>query len=130
MDQGNWNGYQNQNYGTRPENDGRQPVPEQQYGQPRQPVIIVGEPERDKRQTKNLAISSLVLGILSLVFCWIPYIALIVGIIALVQGIVSIAQHRAGQGMAVAGIITGGLGTLLGFILGFFMVIGLMLYSM
>lgn len=34
-----------------------------------QPVIIAGNPAEDKRRTKNLAIISLVCGILSIVFC-------------------------------------------------------------
>ena len=94
-------------------------------------MIIVGEPERDKRQSKNLAVSSLVLGIVSLVFCWLSYISIILGVIAVVQGIISVAQRRPGQGMAAAGIATGGLGILLSLILGFLMIVGMaVLYGM
>lgn len=130
MEQNNWNENENQNFGGQTGYTGSGPAP-QQYGQPHEPVIIVGEPERDKRQSKNLAISSLVLGILSLVFCWLSYISIILGVIAVVQGIISVAQHRPGQGMAAAGIATGGLGTLLSLILGFLMIVGMaVLYGM
>lgn len=75
-------------------------------------VIVIGEPIPDKRTTKNLAICSLVLGILSIVFSWIPYIGIILALIALPQGIVSLVQKRPGKGLAIAGIITGVVGIL------------------
>lgn len=90
-----------------------QAVESQPSAQPRKPVIIVGEPEQDKRRNTSLSVCSLVLGIMSIVFFFAPHITLIVGIVAVVQGIVAVAQHRAGQGLAVAGIITGAVGFLL-----------------
>ena len=66
---------------------------------PRQQVIVIGEPIPDKRTTKNLAICSLVLGILAIVFSFLPYIGIILALIALPQGI-------PGKGLAIAGIIT------------------------
>ena len=74
---------------------------------PRQQVIVIGEPVPDKRTTKNLAICSLVLGILAIVFSFLPYIGIILALIALPQGIVSLVQKRPGKGLAIAGIITG-----------------------
>ena len=91
-------------------------------------MIIVGEPERDKKETSNLAVSSLVLGILTLVFFWVPYLAIITGIIAVIQGIINVAQRRAGQGMAVAGIVTGALGVLISLFLVFLFLVGLSMY--
>ena len=80
---------------------------------PRQQVIVIGEPVPDKRTTKNLAICSLVLGILAIVFSFLPYIGIILALIALPQGIVSLVQKRPGKGLAIAGIITGIFGILL-----------------
>lgn len=40
----------------------------EEQARPRQQVIVIGEPVPDKRTTKNLAICSLVLGILAIVF--------------------------------------------------------------
>lgn len=135
MERDDWKKYQNdfsggqqfspeQQYGGTP----LQPGQTEQYQQPRQPVIIVGEPERDKKETSNLAVSSLVLGILTLVFFWVPYLAIITGIIAVIQGIINVAQHRAGQGMAVAGIVTGALGVLISLFLVFLFLVGLSMY--
>ena len=92
---------------------GRQAFQPQTTAQPQKPIIIVGEPEQDKRRSNSLSVCSLVLGIMSVVFFFAPHVTLITGIVAVVQGIVAVAQHRAGQGLAVAGIVTGGIGFLL-----------------
>ena len=82
----------------------------EEQARPRQQVIVIGEPVPDKRTTKNLAICSLVLGILAIVFSFLPYIGIILALIALPQGIVSLVQKRPGKGLA---IITGIFGILL-----------------
>lgn len=69
----------------------------EEQARPRQQVIVIGEPVPDKRTTKNLAICSLVLGILAIVFSFLPYIGIILALIALPQGIVSLVQKQAGQ---------------------------------
>ena len=66
----------------------------EEQARPRQQVIVIGEPVPDKRTTKNLAICSLVLGILAIVFSFLPYIGIILALIALPQGIVSLVQKR------------------------------------
>ena len=66
-----------------------------------QPVIIAGNPAEDKRRTKNLAIISLVCGILSIVFCIFFYVS------------ISLGQHRDGRSHAIAGVITSTIGTVL-----------------
>ena len=70
-------------------------APQQPY---RQPVIIVGNPEENKRRTKNLAIFSLVFGILSIVFCIFFYVSIFLGIIGLIQALISLGR----TGMAEA----------------------------
>lgn len=98
----NWNNW---------ENGGQQ--------QSHQPVIIVGEqnPEAYKKNS-NLAAVSLVLGILSLVLFWVPWLTFILAVIGLITGIVSLVQHRDGHGVAVAGVITSGIGLLIALIIG------------
>ena len=79
---------------------------QQPYQQPQQP-----------QGGKGLAITSMVLGIVSVVFFWIPYVdilTLLLGIAALVMGI--IAGKKAKNGMAVAGIVLGIIGTVLSLI--------------
>lgn len=69
------------------------------------------------KQTGNtLAIVSLVLGILSIVCCCFSALQIILAIGALVTGIISVKSTENGKGMAIAGIVMGGLMILSGII--------------
>lgn len=107
----NWNNYEN----NAPDNS-----------QPYRPTVIIGERNPGKKSS-NLAVTSLVLGILSIVFCIVFYLSFIMGVIGLIMGIVSVAQHRDGHGLAVAGIITNGIGLLFSIVIGFLAIVGLMM---
>lgn len=98
-------------------NNGDNPYYEEQ---PKSPVIIVGEqnPEEHKKNS-NTSVTSLVLGILSLVFVCIPYISIVLAVTGLIFGMISVAQHRDGKNMAIAGIITSGIGVVLSLLTGF-----------
>lgn len=68
--------------------------------------------------SKGLAIGSLVCGIISVVFFWIPWVdilTLILGIVAIVLAVVAGKKAPIGQksGMAVAGLILGIIGVVL-----------------
>jgi hypothetical protein len=79
---------------------------QQPYQQPQQP-----------QGGKGLAITSMVLGIVSVVFFWIPYVdilTLLLGITALILGIV--AGKKGKNGMAIAGLVLGIIGTVLSLI--------------
>ena len=65
-------------------------------------------------QSNGMAVASLVLGILSILFVWIPFIGLVSWILApvgLVLGLVAL-NKPAGKGMAIAGSICSGIGLL------------------
>ncbi len=65
-------------------------------------------------QSNGLAVASLVLGILSILFVWIPFVGLVSWILApigLVLGLVALKQPF-GRGMAIAGSICSGIGLL------------------
>lgn len=65
-------------------------------------------------QSNGLAVASLVLGILSIVFVWIPFVGLISWILApvgLVLGLVALSKPY-GRGMAIAGTVCSGVGLL------------------
>ncbi|HZW16905.1 MAG TPA: DUF4190 domain-containing protein [Brevundimonas sp.] len=65
-------------------------------------------------QSNGLAVASLVLGILSILFVWIPFIGMVSWILApvgLVLGLVAL-NKPAGKGMAIAGSICSGVGLL------------------
>ncbi|QIG39327.1 DUF4190 domain-containing protein [Microbacterium sp. 4R-513] len=57
----------------------------------------------------GLATAALVLGILSLVFCWLPLLGIALGIVAAVLGNVARSKGQR-KGFALTGIITGGVG--------------------
>lgn len=58
----------------------------------------------------GLAIASMVCGILSLICCCFSLFSLVLGVAAVVLGIVCLSGKYEGKGMAIAGIITGGIG--------------------
>jgi hypothetical protein len=66
-----------------------------------------------------MAIASMVLGILSIPSCCCTFVATPLSIAAVILGIVAMQKIKAepqnwtGQGMAIAGIVTGGFGVLL-----------------
>ncbi len=61
--------------------------------------------------------AALVLGILSLVLCWVPVVGLVIGVLAIVFAV--LGRKRAGRreadngGMAIAGLVTGIIGLIL-----------------
>lgn len=58
----------------------------------------------------GFAIASMVCGILSLVCCCLSQFSLILSIVAIIFGIISLNNKYEGKGMAIAGLITGGIG--------------------
>lgn len=62
------------------------------------------------RPMSAFAIASLVLGVLAVVFAWIPFGAFIIGVVAAVLAIVGIRRGNrgaSGRGIAVAGLVLG-----------------------
>ena len=66
-----------------------------------------------KEPAKGMAIASMVCGICSLVFIWVPFLNIILAIIAVAIGHVQLSnikklpQEYDGRGMAIAGLATG-----------------------
>lgn len=58
------------------------------------------------------SVASMVCGILSLLCCCIPGMGFLLSVAAVVLGIVSLKKNCEGQGMAIAGLVCGGLGLL------------------
>lgn len=67
-----------------------------------------------EQETKVLGIISLVCGILSVVCCCGCYFPLVTGIAAVVLGIVSLKKEPSAKSLAIAGIICGAIGGVLG----------------
>ena len=63
--------------------------------------------------TNGLAIAALIVGIVAFLSGWIPFWGFIVGVAAVVLGVIAL-KKPGGKGMAIAGLVTGGLGALTG----------------
>lgn len=81
------------------------PVPPAPYSAP-----IPGGPAQP---SKGLAITSMILGIVSIVACCYWFLGVPLGIAAVVLGILALKQRQP-RGFAVTGLITGGVGLLAG----------------
>lgn len=68
------------------------------------PKVVVGG------GNSGFAIASMVCGIISLVCCCLIWLSLVLGIAAVVLGVIALKSNCSGKGMAIAGIITGGIG--------------------
>ena len=69
-----------------------------------------------KNESKVFAIISLVCGIISLLCSCCGWIGIVLAIAAIVLGILSINKEEDAKGMAIAGIICGGVGLLIGIV--------------
>ena len=68
-----------------------------------------------QKNNNGFAVAALVLGIISIVLCFIPFLSGIIAILAIVFGIIALKSAR--RGMAIAGLVTGILGLLLGILI-------------
>jgi len=86
-----------------------QPVPMQQYPGTQYPagqfVQVVNAYPMQPRST-GLAITAMVLGIVSLVVWCLPLLAILLGVLAIIFGAVGFRQHK---GMALTGLVCGSL---------------------
>ncbi len=92
-----------------------------QFQQPVRAVVYDAVPEKNH----NASIVALVLGILGIVFCWIPGCNFVLNIIGIVCGAVSLGKKNPGTGMAVAGLILSIIGLLLAALMTFLMILGM-----
>jgi hypothetical protein len=82
-----------------------------------QPGIAIEQPQvRDGIGFKS--VMSLILGIISLVCCCVPFIGVLTGPLAALFGGLALRQHEpsGGKGIAIGGLVTGLLGTLAGIV--------------
>lgn len=92
----------------------QQAYPQQGYPAPASPQSPQGYPAPavpQPPQPKGLAVSAMIVGIVSLVLCATIFMGIAGGIVAVVLGIVALKKAQS-KGMAVTGIITGGIAML------------------
>lgn len=77
-------------------------------------------PQTQQPQGNGLAVAGMVLGIITLLLCWVPFLNWILALLAIVFGAVGIgraAKVGRGKGMAITGIVCGAVGAILGVVI-------------
>lgn len=73
---------------------------------------------QSQEQGNGLAVAGMVLGIIGLVFCWVPVLGWILALLGLIFGAIGNGKANRiggkGKGMALAGLIMGVLGLIIG----------------
>lgn len=67
----------------------------------------------EKKESKVLAILSLIFGIIGIICCCLTYFGMIIAAVGIILGIIVLVKKKPGKGLAIAGIICGGVGFLL-----------------
>lgn len=58
------------------------------------------------KQPRGLALAALIVGIASLIFCWVPVLGALGGVVAVVLAIIALVKAQP-KGMSIAGLVTG-----------------------
>jgi uncharacterized paraquat-inducible protein A len=93
----------------------QQPVYQQPAAKPvySQPAPVSAAPAK---RSNGLAVAGLILGILSLIFCWVPVLVWVLGLFGLIFSIAGIAKKNAsGKGMGIAGLVMSIIAGIIGF---------------
>ena len=98
------------------QNEQRSQSTSQQGTQPVEPTRVVKQTVQVNNEGKALTITGMVLGIASIVLFLVPVLGFLLGIAGLVLGIIALRKKFYGRGMAIAAMITGAIGVLLGLI--------------
>ena len=101
-----------------------QPVYQQPVAQPVQPVVQVqpvvvqAAQPAPAAKSSGLAIAGLIMGIFTLIFCWVPVVGFILGVLGLIFSIAGIAKKNGGaKGAAIAGLIMTIIGAIISVVL-------------
>jgi hypothetical protein len=100
------------------------PPPSQPYGAPQGYGMPYGMPMMVPAPTNGLAVTSMVLGIASIVFFCGWYLSLPLGITGIILGAIGLNQINKGnfsgssRGMAIAGLVTAGIGIVIAILFG------------
>lgn len=94
---------------------GATPPPPNPYSPPSYPYGAPPYPYVQAPPTNGLAISSLVIGIVAIVFCWVPIFDVVLSVPAFILGILGVSKANqtggSGKGLAISGIVLGAIAT-------------------
>lgn len=92
------------------------------------PEVVAPKPASNNHSSSSaaggLAIAALVVGIVALVFCWVPFLGFVTGVVAVILGIIALKKAQS-KGMSITGLVTGGLATLVNLIFMFIFIAAL-----
>jgi hypothetical protein len=89
----------------------------------------MAEKNVSKNTSNGMGVASLVLGIASIVFCWVPILGLVAGIVGLILAIKQ--RKESPNGIATGGLVTSIIGLVLSVIYTiFWLVVGSALFAM
>ena len=75
-------------------------------------------PQQQQQQGNGLAVAGMVLGIIAIVLCWVPFLDQVLALLAIIFGAIGTGKANKiggkGKGMAVAGLIMGIIAMILG----------------
>lgn len=116
-------GYQQnaQGYGQQGYQQNQPGYGQMQYQQPVKAVVYDAVPDKNS----NLAVAALVFGIMGIIFCWFPFLNLVLSIVGIICAIISLSKKNPGKGMAIAGLILSIIGLLLGALMTFLIILGI-----
>lgn len=75
------------------------------------------------QQQNGLAIAAMVVGIISILLGWVPFLGLAIGVAAIIMGVISL-KHKYNKGMSITGIVTGAISTLWNLVISAILIIG------
>lgn len=65
------------------------------------------------KKRENLAVGSLIFGVMSIVFCWVIALPAILGVTGIIIGLMGLVKHNVKTGIGLAGVITSAVGLVL-----------------
>lgn len=88
---------------------------------------FVNEMQPPQQRGNGMAVAGMVLGIIALVLCWVPFLNWVLALLGIVFGALGIARSNKvgrGKGMAISGLVCGLIGAILGTIMWIMLVRG------
>lgn len=64
-----------------------------------------------------MGIAAMVLGILGLVTCWVPFVGVFLGLLGLILGIITLIKKSGNKAFGIIGLVVGGIGMIIGAII-------------
>jgi hypothetical protein len=98
---------------------------------PPKPPVVPGMPSDQQPNrpahaaTNGLAIAGMVMGIVAFISGWVPFFGFVIAVVAIILSVLALRKGTQ-KGMAITGLVTGGIGLIWSLIVGAIVIIGIM----